>query len=89
MFVMLEVLFERPKAVKILTISPWDWNPPYTSVALMAQYLNVRQRKLNTIIIQTVHILLHDSVWTQGHRPGGIFAWRTQITKLPARQKYR
>ncbi len=28
-----------------------------TSVALMAKYLNVRQRKWGTIIIQTVHIL--------------------------------
>ncbi len=33
-------------------------------VALMAQYLNVRQRKLGTIIIQTVHILQHDSAGT-------------------------
>ena len=32
-----------------------------TSEALTAQYLNVRQRKLGTIIIQTVHILQHDS----------------------------
>ncbi len=37
---------------------------PYTSVALMAQYLNVRQSKLGTIIIQTVHILQHDSADT-------------------------
>ncbi len=34
---------------------------PYTSVALAAQYLNVRQRKLGTIIIHYVHILQHDS----------------------------
>ncbi len=33
----------------------------HTSVALKAQYLNVRQRKLGTIIIQIVHI---DSVDT-------------------------
>jgi hypothetical protein len=33
-------------------------------VALTAQYLNVRQRKLGTIIIQTVHILQHDSADT-------------------------
>ncbi len=33
-------------------------------VALMAQYLNVRQRKLGTIIIQTVHILQHDNADT-------------------------
>jgi len=36
----------------------------HTSVALMAQYLNVRQRKLGTIIIQTVHMLQHDSADT-------------------------
>jgi hypothetical protein len=33
-----------------------------TSVALMVQSLNVRQRKLGTIIIQTVHILQHDTL---------------------------
>ena len=43
---------------------------PHTSVALMAQYLNVRQRKLGTIIIQTVHILQHDSAVT-GSLPEG------------------
>jgi hypothetical protein len=32
----------------------------HISVALMAQYLNVRQRKLGTIIIQTVHIRQHN-----------------------------
>ncbi len=37
---------------------------PYTSVALVAQYLNVRQRKLGTIIVQTVLILQHDSADT-------------------------
>ncbi len=36
----------------------------HISVALMAQYLNVRQRKLVTIIIQTVHILQHGSADT-------------------------
>ncbi len=30
---------------------------PHATVALTAQYLNVRQRKLGTIIIQTVRIL--------------------------------
>jgi hypothetical protein len=40
MFVMWEVLFERLKAVKILTISPWDWKTPYTSVALMASVVD-------------------------------------------------
>ena len=37
---------------------------PYTSVALVAQNLNVRQRKLGTIIIQTVHILQQESADT-------------------------
>ncbi len=41
-----------------------------TSEALMAQYLNVRQRKLGTIIIQTVHILQHDNAVT-GKLPEG------------------
>jgi hypothetical protein len=36
----------------------------HISVALMAQYLNVRQRKSGIIIIQTVHILQHDSADT-------------------------
>jgi hypothetical protein len=36
----------------------------HTSMSLAAQYLNVRQRKLGTIIIQTVHILQHDSADT-------------------------
>ena len=46
-------------------IPPTGLEPvPYTSVALMAQYLNVHQRKLGTIIIQTVHILQHNSADT-------------------------
>jgi hypothetical protein len=66
MFVMWKVLFERLKSVQILTITLLELEPlPYTSVALMAQYLNVRQRKLGTIIIQTVHILQNESC---GHR---------------------
>jgi hypothetical protein len=32
-----------------------------TQWLLTAQYLNVRQRKLGTIIILTVHILEHDN----------------------------
>jgi hypothetical protein len=36
----------------------------HISVALMAQYLNVRQRKLGIIIIQTVHIQKHDNADT-------------------------
>ncbi len=36
----------------------------HTSVALTAQYLNVGQRMLGTIIILTVHILQHVSAHT-------------------------
>ncbi len=39
---------------------------PHATVALTAQYLNVHQRKLGSIIIiiQTVHILQHESAVT-------------------------
>jgi hypothetical protein len=37
---------------------------PHATVALTAKYLNVRQRKLGTIIIQTVRILQHESAVT-------------------------
>ena len=54
-------------------MSPMGLEPmPCTSEALTAQYLNVRQRKLGTIIIQTVHILQHDSAVT-GSLPDGEF----------------
>jgi hypothetical protein len=54
-------------------VSPTGLEPmPCTSEALAAQYLNVRQRKLGTIIIQTVHILQHDSAVT-GSLPNGEF----------------
>jgi hypothetical protein len=53
MFEMWQVLFERLKSVQILTM-PCIY---VHVVALMAQYLNVRQRKLGAIFIQTVHIL--------------------------------
>jgi hypothetical protein len=36
----------------------------HSSVALTAQYLNVRRRKLGTFIIQTVYILQHESAVT-------------------------
>jgi hypothetical protein len=49
---------------------------PCISVALMAQYLNVRQ---HTIIIQTVHILHHD-IEDTGSLPKRDFAWSTQMT---------
>jgi hypothetical protein len=55
----------------IIQCSPSGLEPTSrTSEALMAQYLNVRQRKLGTIIIQTVHILQHDSAVT-GSLPKG------------------
>jgi hypothetical protein len=54
-------------------VSPTGREPmPSTSEALTAQYLNVRQRNLGTIIIQTVHILQHDSAVT-GSLPNGEF----------------
>jgi hypothetical protein len=54
-------------------VSPTGREPmPCTSEALSAQYLNVRQRKLGTIIIQTVYILQHDSAVT-GSIPNGEF----------------
>jgi hypothetical protein len=47
------------------TFPPLELEPMcHISVALMAQYMNVRQRKLGTIIIQIVHILQHDSANT-------------------------
>jgi hypothetical protein len=56
-------------------VSPPGLEPmPRTSEALMAQYLNVRQRKLGTIIIQTVHILQLNSAVT-GTLPDGEFLY--------------
>jgi hypothetical protein len=49
----------------IYPVSPTGLEPMLcTSEALMAQYLNVRHRKLGTFIIQTVHILQHYSAIT-------------------------
>jgi hypothetical protein len=49
---------------------PMELEPmSHTSVALTDQYLNVRQRKLGTIIIQTVHILKLDSADFFKHNP--------------------
>jgi hypothetical protein len=45
---------------------------PSTSEALKAQYINVHQRKVGTIIIQTVHLLQHDNAVT-GSLPDGDF----------------
>ncbi len=55
----------RLKSVEEMYLPPLGHEPmSHTSVALMARYLNVRQRKLGNIIIQTVHILQHDSADT-------------------------
>ncbi len=59
------------------------------SVALIAQYLNVRQRKLGTIIIQTsVHILQHDSADT-GSVPMKDFLKHNPIKLLPNNPDFR
>ena len=58
----------RLKSVEECAFPPLRLEPvSHISVALMAQYLNVHQRKLSTIIIQTVHILQHDNADTAVH----------------------
>jgi hypothetical protein len=53
------------KSAEELCHPPTGLEPlPHTSVALTAHYLNVRQHRLGTIIIQTVHILQHESADT-------------------------
>ncbi len=55
----------------IYSVSPTGLEPMLrTSEALMAKYLNVRQRKLGTVNIQTVHSVQHDSAIT-GSLPNG------------------
>ncbi len=56
----------RPKSVEKLPNFPPAGLEPIThaTVALTAQNLNVRQRKLGTIIIQTICILQHESAVT-------------------------
>jgi hypothetical protein len=50
---------------KLPNFPPAELEPmPHATVALKVQYLNVRPRKLGTIIIQTVSILQHDSAVT-------------------------
>ncbi len=62
-------------------VSPPGTQPmPCISVVLMAQYLNVRKRKLGTIISFRLSISYSMIVRTQVHSPRGIFAWSTQIT---------
>jgi hypothetical protein len=59
------VIVLRLKSVEDMCLSPQGLEPmSCISLALIAPYLNVRQRKLATIIIQAVHILQHDSVHT-------------------------
>jgi hypothetical protein len=57
------VIVIRLKSVKKMCPFPMGLMS-HISVALMAQYLNFRQRKLGTIIIQTVYILQHDNADT-------------------------
>jgi hypothetical protein len=58
----------RSKSIeKLPNFTPAGLEPmPHATVALTAQYLNFRQRKLGTIIIQTVRILhlQHESAVT-------------------------
>ena len=54
----------------------------------MTQYLNVRQHNLGTIIIQTVHILQHDSAGTEFlHGQPNVLpinlAWQYHYTFVP------
>jgi hypothetical protein len=55
---------------------------PHVTVALMDQYLNVRQRKLGAIIIQTVHILQHETAVTDS-LPEEEFAHGRALQPLP------
>ncbi len=58
-------IFKVKVSREIAQCSPAGLEPmPHATVALTAQYLNVRQRKLGTIIIQTVRILQHESAVT-------------------------
>jgi hypothetical protein len=60
-----EIYFKVNDSREIALFSPCRTQPmPHVTVALTAQYLNVSQRKLGTIIIQTVRILQHESVVT-------------------------
>jgi hypothetical protein len=52
---------------------------PHTSETLTALYLNVRQSKLGTIIIQTVNILQHDSAVTGSLSDGKFLHGQTNV----------
>jgi hypothetical protein len=59
------------------------WNHPVSpkgTQTYTSQYLNVRQRKLVTIISQTVHMTISFSRTVQSHAQGGMFAWATHPT---------
>jgi hypothetical protein len=82
---MWEVVFERLKSVgtdvdhvyhSLLGLLGLLEPKPYTSAALMAKYLNARQRNLGTIINQTVYILQHDSRVDRVDRGLGVFSSR-------------
>ena len=63
---------------------------PHATVALTAQYLNVRQRKLGTIIIQTVRILQHESAVTDSLPEGEFVHGHSNLVPNDlARQWYR
>jgi hypothetical protein len=61
-------------AIPLMGLEPMS----LTLVALTAQYLSVRQPKLGTIIIQTVHILQQDNADT-GSLPMKVFSSTIQI----------
>ncbi len=66
-------------------MSPTGLEPmPRTSEAIMAQYLNVRQRKLGTFIFQTVHILQHDSTVTGSLPNGELFKGNPHTSNKPS-----
>ncbi len=73
----------RSKSVEELPSVPngtWTYAP---HIRGSAQYLNVRQRKLGTIIIKTVNILQHDSAVTGSLSDGKFLHGQTNV--LPGR----
>ncbi len=76
------VLHLRGQSQYIFPLGP----VPYTLVALtdLSAYLNVRQRKLGTIVIQTVQVSISYRmiVRTQGDCPREIIAWATQHVQI-------
>jgi hypothetical protein len=64
-----------------------ELEPMYlTLVALTVQYLNVRQRKFDTIITKIVHILQHDTLVVQREI---CMDNKFLLPNNPARQEYR